>query len=72
MDKEGTDAIDWASCSPDLDPVENLWEVMYRCMGCHQVVRQRELHTLLSHIMSCCDKIQVGSACDLILFTKLL
>lgn len=29
---EGTDAIFWALCSPDLNSIKNLWDTGYRCI----------------------------------------
>ncbi|MBN3296545.1 CP100 protein, partial [Amia calva] len=40
LDDEDIDDIDWPSRSPDLNPIENLWEVMYRCIQRHQVAPQ--------------------------------
>ena len=40
LDDKGIDAIDWPSRSPDLNPIENLWDVMYRCIRRHQVAPQ--------------------------------
>ncbi|XP_066575636.1 protein FAM149A [Amia ocellicauda] len=37
LDDEGIDAIDWPSRFPDLSPIENLWDVIYRCIRCRQV-----------------------------------
>lgn len=31
-DKE-TDTIYWPPCLPDLNPVENLWDIMIRCLS---------------------------------------
>uniref|UniRef100_A0AAY5LCZ4 Tc1-like transposase DDE domain-containing protein n=1 Tax=Esox lucius TaxID=8010 RepID=A0AAY5LCZ4_ESOLU len=32
LDDEGIDVIYWPSRPPDLNPIENLWGVMYRCI----------------------------------------
>ena len=40
LDDEGIDAIDWPSRSPDLNPIEHLWDVMYRCIRRRQVPPQ--------------------------------
>ena len=32
LDDEHIDVIDWPSHSPDLDPVETLWDVTYQCI----------------------------------------
>ena len=32
LDDKGIDAIDWPSYSPDLNPIKNFWDVMYRCI----------------------------------------
>ena len=40
LDDEGIDAIDWPSHSPDLNPIENLWDVMYRFIWRNQDLPQ--------------------------------
>lgn len=40
LDEEGIDTIEWPSRSPDLNPIEHLWDVMYRCIRRHQVPPQ--------------------------------
>ena len=40
LDDEGIDAIDWPSRSSDLNPTENLWDLMYWCIRCYKVVPQ--------------------------------
>ena len=37
LDDEGINAIDWPLHSSDLNPIENLWDVMHQCICCHQV-----------------------------------
>lgn len=35
LDAEGTDAIDWPLHSPDMNLIENLWDIMYQSIqGC--------------------------------------
>ncbi len=50
LNDKGIDAIEWPSHSPDLNPIENFWNVIYQCIRRHQVVPQtvRELtHALI-------------------------
>ncbi|MCJ8737365.1 hypothetical protein PDJAM_G00023040 [Pangasius djambal] len=40
LDDKGIEAIDWPSRSPDLNPVENLWDVRYWSIRSRQVAPQ--------------------------------
>ncbi|KAJ8381365.1 hypothetical protein SKAU_G00021430 [Synaphobranchus kaupii] len=40
LDDEGIDAIDWPLRSPDLNPIEHMWDVMSRCIRRRQVAPQ--------------------------------
>ncbi|KAG7484209.1 hypothetical protein MATL_G00046870 [Megalops atlanticus] len=40
LDDERIDYIDWPSRSPDLNPIENLWDIMYRHIRRRQVAPQ--------------------------------
>ncbi len=40
LNDEGIKAINWPSCSSDLNPIENLWEVMYQSIQSRQIAPQ--------------------------------
>ncbi len=40
LDDEGIDAIDWPSHSPNLNPIQNLWDVMHWGIRSHQITPQ--------------------------------
>ncbi|CAJ0958417.1 unnamed protein product [Ranitomeya imitator] len=39
---EGIDAMGWPACSPNLNPVEHIWDIMSRSMNQHYVVPQAD------------------------------
>ena len=56
LDDEGIDALDWPSRSPDLNPIENLWDVMYRCI-CHRQVAPQTIQELTDALIQICEEI---------------
>ncbi|KAI4874379.1 hypothetical protein NFI96_001116 [Prochilodus magdalenae] len=40
LENEGIDSIDWPPGSPDLNPIEPLWDIMFRAIRRHQVALQ--------------------------------
>ncbi|CDQ59908.1 unnamed protein product [Oncorhynchus mykiss] len=38
LQEEGIDAMDWPACSPDLNPIEHIWDIMSRS------IHQQTLH----------------------------
>ncbi|KAI4882733.1 hypothetical protein NFI96_028535, partial [Prochilodus magdalenae] len=40
LENEGIDTIDWPTGSPDLNPIEHLWDNMFRSIRRHQVALQ--------------------------------
>ncbi|KAI4904895.1 hypothetical protein NFI96_009961 [Prochilodus magdalenae] len=40
LENEGIDTIDWPTSSPDLNPIEHPWDIMFRSIRRHQVPLQ--------------------------------
>ncbi|KAI3363589.1 hypothetical protein L3Q82_001186 [Scortum barcoo] len=42
LQDEGIDAMDWPACSPDLNPIEHIWDIMSRSIHqrCTQTVQE--------------------------------
>ena len=40
LQEEGVDAMDWPACSPDLNPIEHIWDIMSRSIHQRHVAPQ--------------------------------
>ncbi|KAL0159693.1 hypothetical protein M9458_043418, partial [Cirrhinus mrigala] len=40
LQDEGIDAMDWPACSPDLNPIEHIWDIMSRSIHQRHVAPQ--------------------------------
>ncbi|KAI4900310.1 hypothetical protein NFI96_007808 [Prochilodus magdalenae] len=65
LENEGIDTIDWPTGSPDLNPIEHLWDIMFRSIRRHQVALQtvQELSDALVQIW---EEIPQDTICRLI------
>lgn len=50
LEDKGIDAINWPSHSPDLNPTENLWDVMFRCIR-HCCVASQAVQELIDALI---------------------
>ncbi|TWW65000.1 DnaJ -like protein subfamily C member 2 [Takifugu flavidus] len=65
LEDEGFETIDWPPRSPDLNPIEHLWDIMFRSIQCRQVDPQtvQELSDALVQIW---EEIPQDTICRLI------
>ena len=65
LDDKRIDAIDWSSRSPDLNQIENLWDVLYRCVRRRQELPQT-VQELTDALIQVREEIPQDTLCRLI------
>uniref|UniRef100_A0AAY5KE76 Tc1-like transposase DDE domain-containing protein n=1 Tax=Esox lucius TaxID=8010 RepID=A0AAY5KE76_ESOLU len=65
QDDEGIDATDWPSRSPDLNPIESPWDIMYWCIQ-HRQVATQTLQEVTDTLIQVWEEIPQDTICRLI------